>query len=52
MVYILNGDIEYNGVVNVGTEEEWIHNLLVDLTSIIKDSIVVYFYNQISIQVV
>ena len=52
VVYILNTYIEYNGVVNAGTKEEWIRNILVNLTSIVKDSIIVYFYNQIAIQVV
>ena len=48
----MNTDIENNGVVNAGIEKEWIRNILVELTFIVKDSTVVYFYNQSAILVV
>ena len=43
-------EAKYRGVVNVGTEAFWIHQLLVELGLPVETSTVLHCYNQSAIQ--
>jgi len=47
----LNTKVGYRGVVNVSTEEMWIHNLMGELGFLFGKPNVVYFDNQSVVQV-